>query len=85
MLEEKIKEQFPQFLDYIPYKQLKQVEKLINDQERDISDPFIFAGFTFIYRDKENVKAWIPDDLKELAKNKITKEVKTKLFLYFSV
>ena len=78
MLEEKIKEQFPQFLDYIPYKQLKQVEKLINDQESDISDSFIFAGFAFIYRDKENVKAWIPDDLKELAKNKITKEVKTK-------
>ncbi len=97
LLDRKIKENFLDILSGMPYKQYVNIENLANNKEIDaIAQVFVYAGIVYGYLNKkEEVIYVLPNDIKKIYLEKVTKEDKatalksevvTKLFsMFFSM
>ncbi len=97
ILDKKIKESFLDILSSLPYKQYINLENLANNKEVDtIAEVLVYSGIVYGYlKNKEEIIYVLPNDIKKIYLEKVTKEDKatalksevvTKMFsMFFSM
>ena len=77
LLEEKIKGSFKKLINNASYSQYVILDKLSNKEDvTNMSELFLYSGFSYSYYDKTEVKYLLPSDLKKIYLNEVDPTIK---------